>query len=358
MKTITIKLQEKEKTYPIYIGDYLVQSIASFINFSDYTRIAIVTDDVVKKIWLPRVLSYLPKETKVIVIPQGEKEKKIESVIYIWTKMKDYAMDRHSLLINLGGGVIGDMGGFAASTYMRGIDFLQIPTTILSQVDESVGGKTGIDFTGRKNLIGTFCQPTCVIIDVQTIKTLPKKIFLEGFSEIIKHGIIFDKTYFDFVTSKKPFKFSSEEMIDIISKSVTIKATIIQADEKEKGLRKLLNFGHTIGHAIESVHLKSRIPFSHGEAIIIGMIAETEISCRKGLLPRKDADHIKKMLKKIGLPVTVAVKKEAVINTIKTDKKSKGKVIHWTLLKDIGKAVINQHVEEQLVKEILDEVIS
>ncbi|HSA84312.1 MAG TPA: 3-dehydroquinate synthase, partial [Patescibacteria group bacterium] len=278
MKILTINIPTAQKQYPILIGNELIGNLTNHIDINNYSRIFIVTDNIVAPLFLKKLLQTLPEGTAAITLSSGEKEKNIVTVGKIWSAMKENNLDRKSLVINLGGGVIGDMGGFAASTYMRGIDFLQIPTTLLSQIDASVGGKTGVDFAGIKNLVGSFQQPIGVIIDTQTLKTLPKREFLSGFGEMIKHGLIADKTYFELVTSKQPQSFSQEELINLIARSCEIKKTIVEQDETENGLRKLLNFGHTIGHAIESLSLETEMPLLHGEAVAIGMVAEAKVA--------------------------------------------------------------------------------
>jgi 3-dehydroquinate synthase len=235
--------------YNVYIGSGLTGDIPELLQTKNYSKIIVVTDTNLPQKYL--------KDFEKIIIPSGEKSKTIETVQIIWKEMLRLKADRKSLVLNFGGGVIGDMGGFAASCYMRGVKFVQIPTTLLSAVDASVGGKVGIDFAGVKNLIGSFNQPEAVIIDTDTFKTLPDREFVSGFGEIIKHGLISDTDYFNTVTSKKPRDFSEEELTDIIAKSCEIKAGIISSDEKESGNRKLLNFGHTIGHALESLSLDS-----------------------------------------------------------------------------------------------------
>ena len=260
-------------------------------------------------------------------------------------------------MINLGGGVIGDIGGFAASTYMRVTDFFYIPTTILSQVDESVGGKTMIDFQNVKNIVGTFCQPSAVIIDVETLKTLPKREIISGFAEIIKHGIIKDKNYFEKVTSKNPLDFSDDEMVEIITGSCKIKAVVVESDEKENGQRKLLNFGHTIGHAIEAVSLEKDSPFSHGEAISIGMIVEAYISHDKGILSQQDVETIITVLKNAGLPTVVPnFDIDQMITKMKSDKKNANGNINFTLLTKIGEGIINQTIDENDIKKTLSKI--
>jgi 3-dehydroquinate synthase len=356
MKKLTITLPSvSERSYPIYIGVDLIEKLPTLFDFSKYTKIFILTDKNVEELFLKKLLKNQTDKTSYIVLPPGEAAKDIDHLTKIWKSMVDSQLDRKSIVINLGGGVIGDIGGFAASTYMRGIDFINIPTTILSQVDESVGGKTMIDFNGIKNIVGTFHQPSAVFIDVGTIKTLPERQVLSGFAEIIKHGIIKDKNYFDFVTKKHPLEFTEAELIEIITGSCKIKAQVVQNDEKEKGERKLLNFGHTIGHAVEAISLETPIPLLHGEAISIGMILEAEIANKTGVLSEKDVTIIKQKLHDSGLPTeSPNFSAEDIIKKMKSDKKNVGETINFTLLKQVGVGLINQTVSEETIKEVLE----
>ena len=332
--------------YQVYIGSKIIADLSNFLSLDSYSKIIVIADEKVPDTFLK---SY-PK----ILISSGEINKNIDTVQIIWQRLLDLGADRKTLVINLGGGVIGDMGGFAASTYMRGIEFLQIPTTLLSAVDASVGGKVGIDFQGVKNLIGSFNQPIGVVIDVETFQSLPEREFISGFGEIIKHGIIADEPYFKLVTSKKPQDFSDLELIEIIKRSCQIKAQIISSDEKELGSRKLLNFAHTIGHALESASLTTGSPLLHGEAVSIGMIAEAKLAQELGLINENVLEEIKKALVSAGLPVKTSLKDiDLLISLISKDKKSDGGKINWTLIKGIGEAVINQTVDEQKVRTAL-----
>src|SRR5258708_761078 len=302
--TITLPLTEK-KSYTIYVGTNLLETITTIFDFSQYSRLFIITDETIKPLFLERLQKNLPVHSHSLVLPSGEKAKTIKSITKIWAAMQDAKLDRKSLVLNLGGGVISDMGGFGAATFMRGVDFINIPTTLLAQVDATIGGKTGFDFGGVKNLIGNFTQPKAVIIDVTTLQTLPQRAFLAGFAEIIKHGMILNKDYFKKVTSKKPLEFTETELIDIIKESCEIKATIIEKDEKEGNKRKILNFGHTIGHAVEALSLETQNPLLHGEAISIGMTIESQIAAQSGLLRETTVQLIKEKLQATGLPVTL-----------------------------------------------------
>lgn len=335
-----------KKVNDIYIGSGLIKNIGRLVNIKKYSKIFVITDPAVDKYCFSEFKKSSLQIEK-IIISAGEKAKNIETVKKIWQTLLFAGCDRKSLIINLGGGAILDVGGFAAATYERGIDFMQIPTTLLAQVDASVGGKTAVNFAGIKNLIGSFNQPIAIVCDINFLSTLPDREFISGFAEIIKHGLIADEKYFDFVTSKKPKAFSQEELVKIVLGSVKIKTGIVAKDEKEIGQRRLLNFGHTIGHAIEALSQNTNSPLLHGEAVSIGMVAEAKIS---GV----GVDKIKQVLINAGLPVDLPnFPKEAILAKIKSDKKSEKGEINWTLLQNIGKAIYDQKVMESTIRKAL-----
>ncbi|MBU0999789.1 3-dehydroquinate synthase [Patescibacteria group bacterium] len=354
MKKIKIHIKNSvHRDYPVYIGIDLLEKINSLIDLSKYSKAIIVTDRNIPLKLVQDLQIALPIANSVVVLGSGEQNKDLDNVKKILKTLKNFGCDRKSLVINLGGGVIGDIGGFAASIFMRGIDFLQIPTTLLAQVDAGVGGKVGINLLGIKNLIGTFAQPIAVIINVNTLSTLPRRELISGFAEIIKHGLIADKKYFKQVTSKKPQEFSQKELIEIITGSCRIKASIVSQDEKENNLRKILNFGHTIGHAIEAISQENNKPLLHGEAISIGMVAEAKISKLLGLLSDEDCAVVKQSLNKTGLPTTFTAPVNNVMEKIKSDKKNVKGEFGFTLLEGIGKAVINKTADKSVIRKVL-----
>lgn len=352
---IILKLPKSlQKTYTIFIGGGLMGKISTLVDIKKYSKVFIITDQITKKLYLKKVMISLPDDTTFIVLPPSEKEKNTKNVQKIWTALTNGKYDRKSLILNLGGGVIGDMGAFAASTYMRGVDFINVPTTLLAQVDASVGGKTSIDFAGIKNLIGTFNQPVAVIVDTDALSTLPKREFLSGFAEIIKHGLAVDKKHFEKVTAKHPLKLSKSDLIDIITNSIQIKVNVVESDPTESGRRKVLNLGHTIGHAIESLSLENKIPLSHGEAISVGLVAEAKISHLMKLLSLKDVQLIDQVLVNAGLPTSVPnLKKDDILKKMQLDKKNEKGKVNLTLLKGIGNAIINQNVSASIVRQVL-----
>lgn len=331
-----------------------MEKISTLIDIKNYSTIFIVTDQIAKNLFLKKIMMSLSANTISIVLPPSEQEKNIENVQKIWTALATNQCDRKSLVINLGGGVIGDMGGFAAATFMRGISFINVPTTLLAEVDASVGGKNGVGFAGIKNLIGTFDQPVAVIVDTNALSTLPKRELLSGFAEIIKHGLVLDKKHFEKVTRKHPLKFSKREIEDIIVCSIMIKARIVEKDPAEDGSRKILNFGHTIGHAVESLSLKTSVPLLHGEAVSIGMLAEAKISQMMKLLSAEDLTIIQQALIDVDLPIAIPnLKKDEILRKMKLDKKNEKGEINFTLLAGIGKAVIDQKVPVEIIRQVL-----
>ena len=353
----------------IIIGNNLLPKINQLFDFSRFSTVVILTDTNVAKHWLSTVKKSLKLKTSEIIIKPGEKEKNIETVKMIWKKMFDFGLDRQSLLINLGGGVVCDVGGFAASTFMRGIEFLNIPTTLLAQVDASIGGKVGIDFEEIKNAIGVFKKPTAVIIDIITLKTLPKRELIAAFGEIIKHNVIDSQEHLDLVTAKKPTEFNQKELIEIVKKSVQLKSKIVEKDFKEKiGLRRTLNFGHTIGHAVESLSWTTDNPLLHGEAIAIGMIAESKLAQLMGLLPKNDFLTIEKAIGHAGLPTRLSCHPDVgrdpdtklirdILQIMSFDKKNIGKKILFSLPERIGKVAFNVEVPEELIVKAVKHII-
>ncbi|HEY5152974.1 MAG TPA: 3-dehydroquinate synthase [Candidatus Saccharimonadales bacterium] len=355
MKITTVNIPATpKKNYEIHVSANAMSDIGSLYDFAAYSKVFIITDEVVGPLLLAKLASALPVAYDSIALPVGTGQKSIKSVQAIWTAMHTAGCDRKSLVINLGGGVIGDVGSFAASTYMRGLDFLNVPTTLLAQVDSSVGGKTGFNFDGVKNLIGTFAQPIGVVIDTDTLATLPPRELSSGFGEIIKHGLISDRSYFEQVTSKPPQEFSPDEIAGIIARSCEIKTAIVEHDETEGDARKLVNFGHTVGHAVEALSLSTDEPLLHGEAVGVGMVAEAVISNRLGKLPAADLQLIERAVAAAGLPTTVAgMSVETILQKMRSDKKNERGNINFTLLDGIGRAVYNQTVEQPVIIEAL-----
>ncbi len=327
------------------------ESLSQFLAENKYAKIHVIVDEHTKRHCYPLVKSFLPKHT-LTQIKSGEPEKNLLTCEKIWQGMTDAELDRHSLVINLGGGVIGDMGGFCAATYKRGIDFIQIPTTLLAQVDASVGGKLGIDFHGFKNHIGVFRIPNAVLIDAVFLKTLPFVELRSGFAEIVKHCLIADVQQWNAI---KRTDFEAQNFTNLIAHSVEIKKQVVAQDPTEKGLRKILNFGHTLGHAIETFYLgKPKLHLLHGEAIAAGMICEAFISLKRGLISEAALAEIEEFIFAVYGKATVATDDlEAIIALTAQDKKNKGKEIRFSLLEGIGKCGYDIPVNAKEMREAL-----
>ncbi len=310
-------------------------------------KIAFLVDENTKLHCLPFV-NISPDIT--IEIKSGEEEKTLETCQQIWHQLTDAGFTRKSLLVNLGGGVIGDMGGFCASTFKRGMAFINIPTTLLSQVDASIGGKLGVDFHGLKNHIGVFQEPNGVIVYPKFLETLPARELRSGFAEIIKHALIKDENQWNYLKSQP---FDALDWKEIIPKSIAIKNVIVNEDPREQGLRKILNYGHTIGHTIETHFLNTSQSLLHGEAIAYGMVIENELAMKSGLLDADSADEIRKYLTSIySFPLEIP-SFEDLEHLLMQDKKNDQEGIRFSLLKKIGACDYDVLVESSLIKEVL-----
>ena len=349
---------------PVFIGENALQLLPDFLIEKKYhqKQVFILVDKNSGKNCLPilnRACSGIDgfANWKIIQIAGGEQNKDIKAVVFIWNKLLAYGADRKSLLINLGGGVIGDAGGFAASTYKRGIDFINIPTTLLSQVDASVGGKTGVNLGGLKNQVGVFNNPKAVFITPVFLKTLNKRNILSGYAEVIKHALIADKSYWEVIKKLdlKKKKQDSTTWVSVIERSVKIKNKIVEKDPKEDGLRKTLNFGHTIGHALESCFLRNNSrALLHGEAIAAGMICEAFIATKLvGLSPRELNEITSYIIPAFGKAPVNRADHAQLISFIKNDKKNESGVMKFTLIDRIGHALINQDTDKKLIEESL-----
>ena len=324
-------------------------ALNDFLKAHQYSKTAVLVDENTMQHCYPKIESSVAG-AKIIKISSGEEEKNLQTCTYIWKELTNAAFDRKSLLINLGGGVIGDMGGFCAATYKRGIDFINIPTTLLAQVDASIGGKSGIDFDHFKNQIGVFQVPKNVFISTTFLNTLDPRELRSGFAEIIKHNLIADARSFDDILIKNFYQLDLEP---IIRQSVAIKSKIVEKDPNEKGYRKVLNFGHTIGHAIESYFLsKQGHKLLHGEAIAVGMICEVFLSTKKAGLSCDALSKISNYLFDLYKPEKI---EENDINAIARltlqDKKNEKNMIMCSLLKAIGDCVYNVEITEYEVRE-------
>ncbi len=337
----------------IFIGEDSYNQLGQFLTDS-FSSCFVLVDENTRKHCYPLLSDKLPPHL-IIEVTAGEVNKNIETCQLIWDRLTEAKADRKSLLINLGGGVIGDMGGFAAGCYKRGIKFINIPTTLLAMADASVGGKTGIDFMGFKNQIGLFNQPEAVFIYTNFLASLPQRELSSGFAEVIKHYLIADKHAF-METRRLYLNIRENDWPEVVKKNVQIKSHIVDQDPTEQGVRKALNFGHTIGHAVESWFLTDANHFLlHGEAVAVGMITESYLSLKKGLLTPDELHLINEViLRYFKLPVIASASFGKITELIKQDKKNEKELVLFTLLNGIGNYSINNTVEEELIKESLN----
>jgi 3-dehydroquinate synthase len=323
--------------------------LKTFFQGKDYSQVVVLTDRNTRLHCYPLVDKLIPTH-EIIEIQAGETFKTIDTCQVIWQKMTDLRLDRHALVVILGGGVLGDMGGFCAATYKRGIDFLLIPTTLLAQVDASVGGKLAIDFNGIKNHIGVFQLPVSTLVCPAFLKSLPFRELRSGYAEVIKHCIISDQAMWDVIRKKG---VEGQDWETAIRHSVDFKTRVVTEDPKEKGLRKILNFGHTVGHALETYFLETPDRLFHGEAIAAGMIAEGYIARKKNLISAEEEEEIKKYLLQIYGSIKVPGDPGPVIEIMRQDKKNKGNNILMALPRGIGNAIWDVDVTEEEVIESL-----
>ena len=342
------------KTYKIGFGQSGYSILNSLIENNNYSKVSVLVDDNTEKFCLDVFKQIINKEVSIIKISSGEEFKNLGTVTKIWNEMTTQNLDRNSLLINLGGGVITDMGGFAANTFKRGIDFINIPTTLLSMVDASVGSKTGINFNKLKNQIGTFADPKLVVIDEQYLETLSEREVKSGYAEIFKHSLI-SASIFNLLLENHQLYYNEE----IINNSIQIKNKIVSNDKYEQNTRKNLNFGHTIGHALESYFLNKENKLTHGEAITIGMICESFMSNKIFNLDLELVKKIKNHLLRIFPKVNLKHENyDEIINLMSFDKKNHLDKLKFVLLKDLGIVEIDVEVSENLIKESFDFYLS
>lgn len=339
MDTITVGLGER--SYKIHFGRQIIKEIGVLCRDIHMGRsVAVVTNPVVGALYfeaVKRALSEAGFIVHLIEIPDGEEYKSIETLQVIYDRLIDLSLDRGAFVVALGGGVVGDIAGFAAATYLRGIPFVQVPTTLLAQVDSSVGGKTGVNHKRGKNLIGAFYQPRLVVVDTATLDSLPEREYLSGLAEVAKYGIVLDRNLFDFMTAnaEKLLARDKDSLLVVTKSSCAIKASIVEKDEREAGLRAVLNYGHTIGHAVET--LTGYKAYTHGEAVAIGMAQAAKFSESQGFSSREDTNRIIELLKALRLPVdTPHFSISAYTGALLHDKKAREGGINFVFNKGIG----------------------
>jgi 3-dehydroquinate synthase len=354
MQTLQVELDSR--SYPIHIGSGLLARADLWRPYLEGRRVAVVTNETVAPMYLPTLIEQIaPYRPVEVVLPDGEQHKTLRVLSRIFDSLLQAHCDRGTVIVALGGGVVGDMAGFAAATYQRGVPFIQIPTTLLAQVDSSVGGKTGVNHALGKNMIGAFYQPRAVVIDTDTLRTLPARELRAGIAEIIKYGAIWDREFFDWLESSLPqlLNLETKALTYAIERSCQIKAEFVARDERESGLRALLNFGHTFGHAIEAATAYEG--WLHGEAVAVGMVLAADLSCRLGWLSEGERARLRSLIEAAGLPVGIPrdMERKRLREIMAVDKKSEGGKLRLVLLKRIGDAVVTTDFPSALLDETL-----
>ena len=361
MQKVTVELGAR--SYDILIGEKILSAVADFLaDEKKFTnKILVVTDTNVIEHCGKKFFAELERhglQFEVATIQAGESSKNLSEAEKIYTQAINFGMDRKSVVVALGGGVVGDLAGFVAATYLRGVPFVQVPTTLLAQVDSSVGGKTAVNHSLGKNLIGAFYQPAGVFIDLETLQTLPEREIKSGLGEVVKYGVISDEKFFTYLedNAEKILSREVEVMEKIIRRSCEIKAEVVAQDERENGLRRILNFGHTLAHAIETETAYQK--YRHGEAVAIGMIGAAEISRLLEKISDDDVQRLENLIGRLGLVTKCeGCKAENLYNETFRDKKTLGGKVNWVLAKKIGSTEISSEVPEKIVKAALKKII-
>lgn len=355
-----VKVNLGENSYPIYISQGNIASLGRLLQeMSLSAKVLVISDENVGKLYGEVVLHSLKEAgftAELFCVRAGEESKSLAVAEILYTKAIRTGLDRKSPIIALGGGVVGDLAGFIAATYMRGVPFIQVPTSLLAQVDSSVGGKVAIDHALGKNLIGAFYQPRLVLIDTNVLNTLPQNELLAGLGEVVKYGAIADEDFFSFLRMHvgQILNKEAQALAYIVKRNCEIKAEVVEQDEQEAGLRMVLNFGHTIGHAVEAN--AAYHGYKHGEAIAIGMHGAALISSYMGLCNQKTVGDLCQVLSMFSLPVNTPAKPEALLPYLVRDKKNVGGKINWVLLEKIGRCTIRNDVPEKFILKALQEI--
>ena len=357
METVTVDLHER--SYPIVIGAGILPELGPRLQEMRLGhRVAVITNPAVAALYREPVVRSLRGagfDPTVIEVPDGEEHKNFAWLTFLYDRLLDARMDRRSPIVALGGGVIGDLAGFAAATFLRGVPLIQVPTTLLAQVDSSVGGKTGVNHPAGKNLIGTFYQPRLVWADVRTLRTLPPREVHAGLAEVIKYGIILSPELFELLEAKldRVLALDDELLIEIVRVSCTLKAMVVGEDEREtSGYREILNFGHTLGHALEMLTEYRR--YHHGEAVAIGMVFAARLSQQRGHCQREVVERVTRVIRRAGLPVAIPkeIGGQSLTLAIETDKKSAGGKVRFVCIEDIGRTKFDDLTAEEIVRHV------
>ncbi|MFZ4062513.1 MAG: 3-dehydroquinate synthase [Polynucleobacter sp.] len=355
MKTLEVDLGSR--SYPIHIGTDLIDQAELFSACEKASSLYIVTNTTVAPLYAQRLtqtLEKLGKSVRTIILPDGESYKDWKNLQLIFDELLKHGADRQTMLLALGGGVIGDMTGFAAASFMRGIRFIQVPTTLLAQVDSSVGGKTGINHPLGKNMIGAFHQPVAVIADLNTLKTLPPRELSAGLAEVVKHGAIADAQFLDWIeaNAKELLACDTKAMAHAVLRSCEIKSAVVSADEREGGIRATLNFGHTFGHAIEAGMGYGE--WLHGEAVGCGMVMGANLSCRLKHISQTEVDRLTQIIQSMNLPTEPPkFGAERYMGLMQVDKKTESGQIRYVVLEKIGKAQIQSVPDAQVIETLI-----
>ncbi|MFH1784372.1 MAG: 3-dehydroquinate synthase [bacterium] len=353
-----VRVDLKERSYDIHVGVKLESTGEALEQQKFDKKIMVVSNPTVDSLYGEKVKGSLQKAGFSVFsaeVAEGEKYKTQEEANRLYDECMKAKLERQSAIVALGGGVIGDLTGFVAATFMRGVPFVQVPTTLLAQVDSSVGGKVAVNMPSGKNMVGVFYQPRLVYIDPSVLSTLPMEEFSAGMAEVIKYGVISDGKFFDFLEKNidKILALNAESLEKVITTSCRAKADVVEQDEREKGLRAILNFGHTVAHALETLTEYKR--YRHGEAVSIGMVCAARIAELCGICDKSIAQRLQKLLSKAGLPVTIdsSLSHEGIIELLKHDKKVKDQKVRFVLPESMGKVVIRDDIDEKKVREAL-----
>jgi 3-dehydroquinate synthase len=354
MQTLTVNLADR--SYPIHVGENLLERVGEFLPAVGLRgKVAVVSNPTVAQLYLDVVHEALSAggfDVVPILVPDGEEHKNLKSLAMIYDGLIAARLERKSCVLALGGGVVGDLAGFAAATYLRGVPYVQVPTTLLAQVDSSVGGKTGVNHADGKNLIGAFYQPKLVIIDVNVLQTVARRELVAGLAEVIKYGIIADPALFRLLEEKIERLLSLELklLIDVIATCCAIKARVVEQDEREDDYRAVLNFGHTIGHALEAATAYTK--FLHGEAVGVGMAKATALSWHQGLCDQKSLDRIVQLIQRSGLPIELPaeIAPQSLIQGMEVDKKAAAGKIKFVMCEGIGKTRFHWLAPNEIIR--------
>ncbi|MCY4657577.1 MAG: 3-dehydroquinate synthase [Gammaproteobacteria bacterium] len=358
--TIEIELPD-DRSYPIFVGSGLLSNRELWDQLINTQKTAIVSNTTVEPLYVPTLASLLSNQSVTMTIPDGEEYKSLDTFSDLIDELLTNNFDRSCNLVAVGGGVVGDISGFVAASFYRGIPYIQVPTTLLAQVDSAVGGKTAVNHPSGKNLIGAFYQPSAVVIDIDTLNSLPQKVFVEGLAEVIKYGVIADAHFFEWLENHRDLVLDRDPqaMQFIVTRSCEIKAEVVATDEREQGIRAILNFGHTFGHAIENEAGYGSL--LHGEAVSIGMRLAADMSYQLKLTDKETTNRIHDILRQYGLPTHCeqdALNVERVRLAMSKDKKVRDGKLRFILVEEIGQVRVVDDVSEKMLTQVLNQLSS